>query len=282
MAEQTDAERAIELNRVSWDVRVPVHLRSSLYRPRLDALRRGESPLDPPADTEIGDVTGKSVLHLHCHIGTDTLALAQRGAKVTGLDFSEQALTAARALATQLGYTDDRVDFVQADATEADRMLHGRSFDIVLATMGVLCWVPDLMRWMASAANLVAPGGHLYLADLHPLSNLFEDDADSPQGISVQRGYFPRGPESFPPGPTYADDGGNTAMPTTVEYFHTLGEVVNAVIATGLRLEYLHEWPTCLFRRFGAMTTDDGVCWHMPAPLRDRLPMMFSLRACRD
>ena len=116
----------------------------------------------------VGEVAGLDVLHLQCHIGFDSISLARRGARVTGADFSPASLAKARDLAARAGV---EVEFVEADATALPRELHGR-FDLVYATMGVICWIEDLGAWMRSVHAALRPGGRLVLVEIHPLYNM--------------------------------------------------------------------------------------------------------------
>ncbi len=271
-----DPDQATAQNLQSWQQRTPVHLRSELYRPNIEALRNGGWRLEPPTDTEVGDVDGLRLLHLQCHIGLDTLSLARRGARVTGLDFSPAAIEAARAFAREF---DIDARFLVADAQRADEALPAEQFDLVFASFGVFCWIPDLRRWIASAARLLAPGGALYLADAHPIMNVFDEGPDKPHGLDIAYSYFRRDPLLFGPGPTYADDGTDAVMPRTVEYIHPLGEFVTAIAEAGLRIEYLHEFPQAFTRHVEAMVEGPPGVWDFPPPLQGKLPMVFSLRA---
>jgi SAM-dependent methyltransferase len=276
MNQRPDHEQALAHNLASWQQRTPVHLRSELYRPNIEALRSGGWHLDPPTDTEVGDVAGLRVLHLQCHIGLDTLSLARRGACVTGLDFSPAAIDAARAFAREF---DIDARFLVADAQQADQALAGEQFDLVFASFGVFCWIPDLRRWIDSACRLIRPGGALYIADGHPFLDVFDDAPDQPHGIDIAYSYFQKEPLVFGPGPTYADDGTGQTMPQTVEYVHPIGEFVTAVAEAGLRIEYLHEFPRAFFQRCEVMVEGPPGIWDFPPPLKGKLPMVFSLRA---
>ena len=274
-----EPEDAIQRNLANWQQRTPVHLGSEMYRQDIETLRAGGTTLLPPTDTEIGHIAGLRILHLQCHIGLDTLSLARMGAEVTGLDFSPAALEAGAKLADQLALD---VRWIQADAQRADEALAGETFDMVFASFGVFCWIPDVRRWMASAANLLAPGGVLYVADGHPVMDIFEDDANKPYGIDFRYSYFHQGATVFAPGPTYADDGSGAVMPESVEYTHTLGELVTAVAQAGLELEFLHEFPRCFFHRCKSMNERVPGVWDFPPPLTGKLPMVFSLQAVKD
>ena len=268
--------QAILRNLASWEQRTPIHLDSPMYRGIIDALKDGRVTLLPPTDTEIGDVAGKRIAHLQCHIGTDSLSLARLRADVTGLDFSPTAIAAAKDLARQLAL---EARFVVADAQQADQALAGETFDMVFASFGVFCWIPDLRRWMASAANLLKPGGVLYVADGHPCMDVFEDAPDMPYGIDVRYGYFRQAPLHFGPGPTYADDGRGQAVSETVEYLHPLGELVTTAAQAGLTIYYVHEFPGMFFKRHHTMVQDADGMWDFEAPLKGKLPMVFSMRA---
>ena len=257
------------LNRANWDDRVPVHLASEFYD--LDGFRAGASSLRPFEVAEAGDVTGKRLVHLQCHVGLDTLSWARNGALVTGLDFSAPAMDAARSLAAELGID---AAFVAADVYDAATALGGRRFDVVYTGTGALVWLPDLPRWAAVVAALLEPGGFLYLVEGHPVAQIMDDA----EGTSVVRDYFDDQPqvEDYPY--TYTD--GPTLNHTrSVQFQHPIGRVVTALADAGLRAEFLHEHDFDAFQRFQSLERHDGE-YRFPAG-RPRIPMMFSLRATR-
>ncbi|QDQ12793.1 class I SAM-dependent methyltransferase [Streptomyces spectabilis] len=263
-----------ESNRRRWDERVPIHLASDYYD--LAAFRAGKDPLRDFERAEIGDVTGRSLLHLQCHIGLDTLSWARHGAaRVVGLDFSEPAVEAARGLAAELGFTQDRAAFVAADVYDAAAAVPDSSYDIVYTGAGALCWLPDIRRWAETAASLVAPGGFLYLAEFHPLTDVLDDAT----GTRIEHDYFARDPwvEDGPGG--YADGDAVTVHNRSVEWQHPVGEVVTALARAGLRIDFLHEHDVTLFRRFAALEPRDGL-YRYPAT-SPRVPLMYSLKAGR-
>src|SRR3982074_2845911 len=130
----------VEMNRRNWDERAAIHARDTTGDSMLDRFRAGEDALHAIEATELGDVSGKRVLHLQCHIGRDTLCLARRGAIVTGLDFSPAAIKAAQRLAEETGLN---ATFIQGRVDETSHLAPG-PFDLVFATWGTLCWLPDL------------------------------------------------------------------------------------------------------------------------------------------
>ncbi|GAP46096.1 methyltransferase type 11 [Streptomyces azureus] len=109
---------------------------------------------------EVGDVSGRSLPRLQCHIGLGTLSWARHGAaRVVGLDFSAPAVDIARGLARDLGLGRDRAAFVGAEVYDAATAVPDPSYDIVCTGVGALCRLPDIGRWAETAASLVAPGG---------------------------------------------------------------------------------------------------------------------------
>lgn len=262
-------------NRSNWDERVPIHVASEYYD--LEGFRAGKDALRDFEVAEVGDVSGRTLLHLQCHIGQDTLSWARRGAsQVVGLDFSEPAVEAARNLADELGFAPDRASFVAADVYDAAEAVPDTSYDIVYTGTGALNWLPDIERWAEVAASLVAPGGFLYLAEFHPLTDILDDET----GSHVVHDYFSR--EAWiddTPG-TYADLDADTVNNRSVEWQHPIGEVVSALCATGLRLEFLHEHDVSLFPRFQSFHQGEDGYFRLP-PDRPRIPLMYSLKATR-
>src|SRR6476659_221000 len=151
----------IDVNRRNWDERAAIHARDTTGDYMLDRFRAGEDSLHAIEAAELGDISGKRVLHLQCHIGRDTLCLARRGAVVTGLDFSLTAIEVARRLAEETGLN---ATFIQGRVDQASQLAPG-PFDLVFATWGTLCWLPDLRDWAKVIACVLAPDGELYCAD---------------------------------------------------------------------------------------------------------------------
>src|SRR4051794_21948503 len=133
----------LAVNLANWNSRVPHHVTGydlDRYRADPDAIS-DVLRFDLP---RLGPVAGLDVVHLQCHIGTDTLSLARLGARVTGLDFSEPALAAARALAADAGAT---ITYVRSELYRALDVLEPAAFDLVFTGIGALCWLPDVRRW---------------------------------------------------------------------------------------------------------------------------------------
>jgi SAM-dependent methyltransferase len=263
-----------QVNRRRWDELVHIHARSAFYD--VPAFKGGKCTLRPLEVAELGDVAGKSLLHLQCHFGLDTLSWARRGARVTGVDFSPAAVEQARALAAETGLS---AEFVCSRVQDLPEVYSG-SYDIVFTSYGVLCWLPDLRPWARTIVHFLRPGGVFYMAEDHPFADVFSDRPGT-QGPQVAYPYFPpAGPLSENSPGSYADR--TAAVENTQHYFwvHTLGEILTALLHVGLRLEFVHEFPYCAYARFpGMIPGADG--WYHPPPLYDSLPLLFSVKAHR-
>jgi SAM-dependent methyltransferase len=256
-------------NREWWDVRVPVHLASRFYD--VEGFKAGRDPLRAFEVEEMGDVTGRSLVHLQCHFGQDTLGWARRGARATGVDFSAPAVEAACRLAEELGLD---ADFVQSDVYGAVSALGGRTFDVVYTGIGALNWLPDIVAWSRVVADLLAPGGVLYLAEFHPICDVW-----SFQDMTFERSYFDRSGQRWEEAGTYTD-GGEELSGGTWEWTHGVGDVVSALISAGLRLEFLHEHDFTLFARWPFLECDADGVYRFP-PGQPAVPLMYSLRASK-
>ena len=266
-----------EANRANWDERVALHLRAHSYD--LSALRAGRGALTPIEEAELSSVDGLRVLHLQCHFGRDSLTLAQRGAHVTGLDFSGEAIKLARALAAELRLS-DRARFVCADLyTAPDAIAEAAAFDRVFVAWGALNWLPDIAGWANVVSHFLKPGGALYLAEFHPIGSVFGAEPTSKGGVlNWSRPYFGHETMIDTAPQTYTGDASRLQSGPTYEWLHPLGEIITALLAAGLQLKWLHEhdatpwWPvlTALHR------SDDGL-WRWPD--KPWLPLSFSLWA---
>jgi len=265
MSEPPDRLRA---NRRAWDLRTRAHLESAFYD--VPSFRKGRITLRPPEREELGDVRGRTLLHLQCHFGLDTLSWARLGASVTGADFSEESIAVATSLAAELGL-DAR--FVCADLYELPDVLDGQ-FDIVVTTYGVLSWLPDLEGWARIVAHFLRPGGTFCLVEIHPVIGLFRE-VDG--GLELSGSLFDPGPYERQTTETYAD---GRALPAHPEYnwFWPVGAVVTALSGAGLRIERLRELPVDVRQRLPSMVRGEDGYWRLPG---DPLPLLFTCIATR-
>ncbi len=264
-----------DANRANWDERVPIHLRSY----DLTALRQGCGRLDPIEEGEFRVAPGERVLHLQCHFGADTLTLAQRGAIVTGVDFSPAAIAAARALAVEVGLPEAR--FVEANVYDAPRMLpEPASFDRVFVSWGALCWLPDVVEWAKVVSYYLLPGGQLYLIEGHPSALVFDDLAAGVDGMPGWFApYFEDGPLVLDDERDYSDPNARLGNRRTYEWMHPIGEIVEALRTNGLAIDFLREHDTVSWRLFAQLVETGGGMYRWPG--KRWLPLSFSLSAIK-
>ena len=267
-------EEFIEANRRHWDELVPIHVGSEFYR--VKEFRDGASKLGPVERDELAPhVRGKTLLHLQCHFGLDTLSWAREGAIVTGVDFSPLSIEAARALAQETGI-DSR--FVLSDVYSLPDQLDGQ-FDIVFTSYGALCWLPDLRRWADVVAHFLKPGGTFYAVEFHPMLGIFEWGPELEE-LSVRYPYFnqPDDPIRDDEPGSYADRSAQVENATTYSWPHPLSEVVTSLVEAGLRIEFLHEFPFSPEKHFAWMERGDNRMWR-PTRYERSIPMLYSVKA---
>ncbi|MEM9138731.1 MAG: class I SAM-dependent methyltransferase, partial [Pseudomonadota bacterium] len=229
----------LEANRRNWEERLPIHLASDLYD--MTDLMAGAGKLSPIEEGELGPVDGLDILHLQCRFGYDSLTLAQRGARVTGIDFDRGAIAKAGELAAELGLA-ERTRFIEGNVLKATEVLDApAAFDRVYVTWGTICWLDDIRAWARTVAHFLKPGGWLYFADGHPAMLVFDDEtATDPPMPGWLQPYFTTKPLIDDAPMDYAADvqlqSGNLH-----EWQHTTSAIVMALLEAGLTLTFLHE-----------------------------------------
>ena len=267
----------IEWNRLSWDDRVQAHWESAMYRKHADALRSGGHDLAEHIVRGVGPVDGKSLVHLQCHMGMETLAWSRLGARATGLDFSQPAIDKAMGLRDELGL---KTKFVCGNVYDARELIEGQ-FDVVFVSIGSLCWLPDVKRWAQIVASLLRPGGQLFLNDVHPLMDMLENKPDDPVGFGLHYPYLGGGRVVCDQDGTYADETVGFEHNRTAEWGHPLGETVTSVIEAGMCVTRLEESSRCVWPALKVMEQVDEERWEFPEPWRGKLPVEFTLTAVK-
>ncbi|MFH9228117.1 class I SAM-dependent methyltransferase [Streptomyces lydicus] len=273
-------EEMVRANQANWDARTPVHVASAFYG--LDGSRCAEDWFAPFEWGDLGEVAGRDVLHLQCHLGTETAAFAERGAAHTvGLDFSAAAVTEARRLAGEAGLA---MEFVRADVHDAVAALGGRRFDVVYTGKGALCYLPDLTAWAGVVNALLRPGGTFYLVEFHPLLDaLGPGPSPDPerQQLRLHHDYLAgRGPLRSDSPATYTDGPPLQGATTSYEWRHGLGEVISAVVGAGLTVELVRETELLPWKRFDSMVRAENGWWRLP-PSEPIIPLLYALRAVK-
>ena len=276
--ETRDNAASFTANEELWNAWTAVHAAGDFYD--LEGFKAGGVRIRPYEIDLLGDVTGKSLLHLQCHFGIDTLSFARLGARVTGADLSPDAIELARMLADELGFPDAR--FVRSNLYDLPKALEG-TFDIVYTSRGVLGWLPDIRAWARVVAHFLAPGGTFFITEAHPVMNVFENEGVAPGELRLAYPYWEHGePLTFAVKGSYADPDADVGDLTEHSWDHGLGEIVTALIDAGLRIDKLIEYPFLEWKVDFLVEEEPGNDrWVLPPGTSGELPLMFSLLASK-
>lgn len=256
----------LAINKVSWNKRTEVHVDSAFYDNA--SFLAGRSSLNEIELRLLGNISGKSLLHLQCHFGQDTISLSRLGARAMGVDFSDKAIEKARELAALTGAA---ADFICCDVYELPKHLD-EQFDIVFTSYGVTGWLPDLEKWAGIVSRFLKPGGRFVFVEFHPVVWMFDDDFRT-----IHYRYFNSGPIIENSDGTYTDRNAPVHL-ENVMWNHGIGETVNALLQNGLEISALEEYDYSPYNCF------NGTVEYEPGKFRikhlgDKIPMTYSL-AC--
>lgn len=258
----------IEINRQSWNKRTEVHLKSAFYD--LDNFLKGKSSLNDIELNLLGDIKGKSILHLQCHFGQDSISLGRLGADVTGVDLSDKSIDSAKQLAKQ---TNSNAKFICCNIYDLPEHLN-QKFDIVFTTYGTIGWLPDLDKWAKIIFDFLKPGGKFVFAEFHPIVWMFDDHFEK-----IGYNYFNSGPISETQTGTYADRDAELTL-SGVSWNHGISEVLNSLINNGLEINSFDEYdysPYNCFEKTVEFEPDKFRIKH----LENKIPMVYSIGAAK-
>lgn len=262
----------LNTNKAHWNERVSIHKKSELYN--LEEFKKGKNKLHSLEREELGDIKGKSILHLQCHFGMDTLSLEMLGANVTGVDFSEEAIKAAVKLRDELGL---KSEFILSDIYSLPEKLN-KIFDVVYTSYGVLIWLPDIQEWGNIISHFLKPGGYLYMAEVHPSSMMF-GNSGSDRKLEIKYPYFKQSePIKFDEEGTYAERNAKTVNNITYEWTHSLSDIFMSLINAGLKIDFFHEHKFTVWQQFPWMNKCEDGYYRMD----EEIPLLFSLKAVKE
>jgi len=259
----------LNINRESWNRRTPLHIASDFYG--VDEFVKGKSSLKQIELDLLGDVKGKSILHLQCHFGQDSLSLARMGARVTGVDLSDKAIEEANALANKINVS---ARFVCCDVYSLPEHLN-EEFDIVFTSYGTIGWLPDLDKWAQVIHRFLKPGGKFVFVEFHPVVWMFDDDFKE-----VKYNYFNTGPIQETESGTYAQQDADIKS-EYIGWNHATGEVLCSLLNNGIHLLSFQEYnysPYACFKNTVKIEEDKFRIPH----LGDKIPMVFSLTGIKN
>ncbi len=257
-----------ETNRQTWNIKVGVHEKSEFYD--LANFKKGKSSLNKYELIALGDISGKSVLHLQCHFGQDTLSLARMGAKCTGVDISDEGIKLAKELNVELNLD---ATFVCCNVLETSEYI-SEKFDIVFTSYGTIGWLPDLKPWAQIISERLKPGGFFYIVEFHPIAWMFDYTVSPPD---MKYGYHQKDAIYEEYEGTYADS--NSKM-ISKEYGwnHSLGEIITSLSEAGLHIEYLSEHDGSPYDIFPGLLKNDKGMFEMSNKM---YPLIFEIKATK-
>ncbi len=258
----------LEKNKQSWNNRTEHHLASNFYD--VKGFIAGKSSLNDIELNLLGDVKGKSILHLQCHFGQDTLSLCRLGANVTGVDFSDKAIDAANQLAIQTGLP---ATFICCDIYALPEVLN-ETYDIVFTSYGTIGWLPDINQWAAVVSKYIKPGGQFIFAEFHPVVWMFDNDF-----TKIQYRYFNSDPIIETEPGTYADKDA-PIKDEIISWNHGMAEVINSLIKQGLTLTELQEFDYTPYPCFATTEEFEPGKFRIPS-MENKIPMVYALKAIK-
>lgn len=264
-----DHSEKFGVNRKTWNAKVEVHEKSAFYD--LTNFKKGKSSLNSYELDALEDISGKSLLHLQCHFGQDTLSLSRNGAKCTGVDISDEGIKLAKRLNAELKLD---ANFICCNVLDTSDYI-SEKFDIVFTSYGTIGWLPDLKPWAKMISERLKPGGFFYIVEFHPIAWMFDYTV---LPAVMKYGYQQK--EAI-----YEEYEGTYANPnskiSSKEYGwnHSLGEVVTSLSEAGLYIEYLKEHDASPYDIFPGLVKNEGGMFELPDKM---YPLIFEIKASKD
>jgi ubiquinone/menaquinone biosynthesis C-methylase UbiE len=264
----TGYKKYFDANRKAWNQRTGVHKDSAFYN--LEGFKNGNNVLNRIELEEVGNVRGKSLLHLQCHFGMDTMNWQRLGAQCTGVDLSDDAITLAKTIAAELSLN---TTFIHCNVYDLKEHCDEK-FDIVFTSYGTIGWLPDLEKWADIIAHFLKPGGIFYIADFHPTLWMMDEQFEY-----IKYPYFNAAVIAEENTGTYTD---RDAPIKANEYCwnHPMSDILNNLIGNGLEIKFLHEFAYSPYKCFNKLEQGTDGMWRITG-MDEKLPMMYSIKAVK-
>jgi ubiquinone/menaquinone biosynthesis C-methylase UbiE len=260
----------LSINQNLWNKKTDIHYNSDFYN--VKSFINGESSLNAIELELLGDIKGKSILHLQCHFGMDTISLSRLGANVTGIDLSDKAIEKAKGLAKQTG-TD--TTFIESDIYALKEKLN-KKFDIVFTSYGAIGWLPDMNKWANIVQHFLKPSGMFVMVEFHPVVWMFSYDFSK-----IEYNYFGGEPIIEEQEGTYTDEDEKSSIKEkSVSWNHSMSEVIDALLNNGLGLKHLSEYDYSPYNCF-ENTVEFKKGKYQIKGLQGMLPMVYAIVATK-
>lgn len=257
-------DKYLDINRSLWNEKTKHHITSDFYN--MNGFLKGQTSLKGPELALLGDVSDKSIIHLQCHFGQDSLSLARMGASVTGTDIAEDAIAYANKLNEQLGLN---ANFICADTYSVSTVIT-QQFDIVFASYGVIGWLPDMQQWANVVSQLLKPNGKLVFVEFHPVIWMYDYNF-----TEIAYSYFNKEAIVETLTGTYADKSADMQM-KEIGWNHSLSDVIQSLTNAGVNIQEFKEYDYSVYDCFNnTVQVGDGK-WQIKGK-EGKMPMMYSL-----
>jgi SAM-dependent methyltransferase len=266
----TSTEKAFIVNRQAWNQKAVIHAGTDFYD--LGGFKSGNSSLNAIERNLLGDVRGKTLLHLQCHFGMDTLSWGRLGAHVTGVDFSDDAIRLANELAKAENFSSR---FICCNVYDTRQYIQEK-FDLVFTSYGTIGWLPDLEKWAEVISESLNPGGKFLIVDFHPVVWMLSEDFSH-----IKYPYSSKKNEPIVEtlNGTYADP--NADITTTIySWNHSLADLIGALLAAGLQMDHFDELTYSPYNCFSNTEKGEDGMWRIKG-MGDKLPMLYALTAVK-
>lgn len=253
----------LKTNKESWNKRTLYHVDSDFYD--LQKFKRTKNSLKHIEIESLGNIKEKSILHLQCHFGMDSISLANLGAEVTAVDFSNEAIKYANKLSQELNIN---VDFVCSDIYDLNL---SKKYDIVFVSYGAICWLPDLNLW-AKIINLhLKRGGVFYIVDFHPVLGMFDEKINK-----IKYEYFNKKICIENVKGTYAVRDINEYF-NNIEWSHSISEIISSLLKQKFILINFQEFDYSTYDCFDGLHEFEHEKFKFKN-LNIDIPILFSLK----
>lgn len=262
-------ESYFEENKLSWNKRTGVHKDSAFYD--LASFKKGKSSLNKIELDELGDVKGKTLLHLQCHFGMDTMSWEREGAIVTGVDLSDEAINVAKEINKELKLN---AEFICCNIYNLKQHLD-KKFDFVFTSYGTIGWLPDLDKWAEIVSHFLKPGGTFYIVDFHPVLWMMDDNFEQ-----IKYDYFNTGVITEEISGTYSD---RNAPIKSIEHGwnHPFSEIITSLLKYDLEIRQFNEFTYSPYKCFNNLEQGKDGMWRISG-MEEKMPMMYSIKAIKQ
>ncbi len=261
-----DYKKAFEINRETWNKKVAIHAASDFYD--MEGFKKGASSLNSYEIKALCDISGKSLLHLQCHFGQDTLSWSRMGAKCTGIDISEEGIELAKQLNEEL---QQDATFVCCNVLDVSEHI-SEKFDIIFTSYGTIGWLPDLKPWAQMISERLKPKGIFYIVDFHPIAWMFDYTTAPPK---LEYGYMQKKAIYEEYEGTYADPKSNMVS-KEFGWNHSLSEILNSLIEAGISIENFQEHGGSPYNIFPKLVKNEDGLYELPNKM---YPLIFEVKA---